>query len=204
MAAMEDGEIPRPVQKVTLTPWGLCVAVLLGPAALVWIVRGAAFAAQCEPGPGLCAGMPIGAGMRDALFLAWMVSTDALLLIGLSIIATLAAFRACRPLLGTLSLLLLPILSPVLPMIAVLVSRYEDCPVSTDGIGSCVLWGASMGMSFHTAAIARDFVYGIVPYTFALTVMLGLLGFFFARPRAPAPPHPMEQMRRMTSHEDFQ
>ena len=198
MAAMVDEEIPKPVQKVTLTPWGLCVTVLLGPALLVWIVRGAAFAAQCEPGPGLCAGMPIGAGLRDALLLAWMVSTDALLLIGLSILATLAAFRACRPLLGTLSLLLLPILSPVLPMIAVLVSRYEDCPVSTDGIGSCVLWGASMGMSFHTAAIARDFVYGIVPYTFALTVMLGLLGFFFARPRAPAPPHPMEQMRRMT------
>jgi hypothetical protein len=204
MAAMEDGEIPKPVQKVTLTPWALCVTVLLGPAVLVWIVRGAAFAAQCEPGPGLCAGMPIGAGLRDTLLLAWMVSTDALLLIGLSILATLAAFRACRPLLGTLSLLLLPILSPVLPMIAVLVSRYEDCPVSTDGIGSCVLWGASMGMSFHTAAIARDFVYGIVPYTFALTVMLGLLGFFFARPRAPAPPHPMEQMRRMTSREDFQ
>ena len=198
MAAMEEEEIPTPERRVTLTPWGLCAAVLLGPALLVWIVRGAAFAAQCEPGPGLCAGIPIGAGMRDVLFLAWTVSTDALLLVGLSIIATLSAFRAHRPLLGTLSMLLLPILSPVLPMIAVLVSRYEDCPVSTDGIGSCVLWGASMGMSFHTAAIARDFVYGIVPYTFALTVMLGLLGFFFARPRAPALPHPMEQMRRMT------
>ena len=195
---MEDGELPRSAQEVSLTPWGVCVAVLLGPAVLVWMVRGAAYALQCEPGPGLCAGMPIGAGLRDALSLAWAVSTDALLLVGLSIIATLAAFRAHRPLLGTLSLLLLPILSPVLPMIAVFVSRYEDCPVSTDGIGSCMLWGASMGMSFHTAAIARDFVYGIVPYTFSLTVMLGLLGFFFARPRAPAPPHPMEQMRRMT------
>jgi len=198
---MESGDLPKPESRVSLTPWALCVTVLLGPALLVWIVRGVAFAAQCQPGPALCRGLPIGAGLRDSLTLSWMVSTNTTLLVGLSLIATFAAFRACRPLLGTLSLLLLPILSPVLPMIAVLVSRYEDCPVSTDGIGSCMLWGASMGMSFHTAAIARDFVYGIVPYTFALTVMLGLVGFFFARPRAPAPPPPMEQMRRMT--DDF-
>jgi len=199
---MEDGELPKPAARVTLTPWALCVTVLLGPAALVWIVRGVAFAAQCNPGPDACHGMPIGAGLRDALALSWSVSTSATLLIGLSLIATFAAFRACRPLLGTLSILLLPILSPVLPMIAVLVSRYDDCPVSTDAIGSCQLWGASMGMSFHSAAMARDFVYGVVPYTFALTVMLGLLGFFFARPKAPPPPHPMEQMRRMTGDFD--
>jgi hypothetical protein len=35
-----------------------------------------------------------------------------------------------------------------------------------------------------------------------LTVMLGLLGFFFARPRPPAPPPPMEQLRRMTHDEE--
>jgi len=188
----------KPAARVSLTPWALCVAVLLGPAALVWVVRAIAFALQCAPGPEPCRGIPIGAGLRDALALSWDVSTSTTLLIGLSLIATLAAFRAYRPLLGTLSLLLLPILSPVLPMIAVLVSRYDDCPVSTDAIGSCQLWGASMGMSFHSAAMARDFVYGVVPYTFALTVMLGLLGFFFAHPKAPPPPPPMEQLRRMT------
>jgi hypothetical protein len=195
---MDDGELPQAAPRASLTPWAVCIAVLLGPALLVWIVRAVAFAAQCEPGPGPCHGMPLGAGLRDALSLSWAVSTSTTILVGVSILATLFAFRAHRPLLGTLSLLLLPIVSPVLPMIAVLISRYEDCPVSTDGIGSCQLWGASMGMSFHTAAIARDFVYGVVPYTFALAVMLGLLGFFFARPRQPAPPHPMEQMRRMT------
>jgi hypothetical protein len=184
-------------------PWTLCVVVLLGPSLLVWAVRAFAFAVQCDPGPAPCHGLPLGAGLRDALALSWSVSTSTLLVVGLSIVATLVAFRACRPLLGMISMLLLPILSPVLPMIAVLVSRYEDCPVSTDGIGSCELWGASMGMSFHNAAIARDFVYGIVPYTFALAVMLGLLGFFFARPRTASPLHPMQQMRRMTGDDEF-
>jgi hypothetical protein len=198
---MEE-DLPQSVGRPSLTPWAISVAVLLGPAALVWIVRSVAYAAQCAPGPETCHGMMLGAGLRDALALSWMVSTNTLFLIGLSIFATLAAFRAYKPLLGTLTLLLLPILSLVLPMIAVLVSKYEDCPVSTDAIGSCSLWGASMGMSFHNAALARDIVYGIVPYTFALTVMLGLLGFFFARPRPPAPPTPMEQLRRMTHHEE--
>jgi hypothetical protein len=147
--------------------------------------------------------MPLGGGLRDTLELAWAVSTHTWFLIGVSIIATLAAFRSYRPMLGTLTLFLLPILSLVLPMLAVLVSRWEDCPVSTDGIGSCQLWGAAMGMSFHTAAQARDIVYGIVPYTFSLTVMLGLLGFFFARPRYVPPPHPMAHMRRFED-EDYQ
>jgi hypothetical protein len=195
---MDEDDQPRPHVRPTLTPWAISVAVLLGPAALVWIVRAVGYAAQCAPGPALCHGMPLGAGLRDALSLSWAVSLNTWFLIGLSIFATLAAFRAYRPMLGTLTLLLLPILSLVLPMIAVLVSRYEDCPVSSDGIGSCMLWGAAMGMSFHNAAMARDLVYGIVPYTFALTVMLGLLGFFFAHPKPPAPPTPMEQMRRMT------
>lgn len=182
-------------QRASLTPWGICVAILLGPALLVWIVRAIAFAAGCTPGPGACHGIPLGAGLRDALMLNWAVSTSALFLVGLSLIATLAAFRACRPMLGTLTMLLLPILAPLLPMLAVLLSRYDDCPISTDGIGSCTLWGASMGMSFHNAPIARDLVYGIVPYTFALTVMLGIIGFFFARPRRPPPPDAMTQMR---------
>ena len=176
--------------------WGLCVALLLGPALLVWTVRTAAYAAQCEPGPYACSGMLLGGGLRDALELAWSIDTSVTMLIGVSILATLAAFRARKPILGTLSLLLLPILSPVLPMLAVLSAKYPDCPISTDGIGSCELWGAQMGMSFHTAASVPDIIYGITPYTFALTLMLGLLGWFFARPKEPAPPHAMAQMRR--------
>lgn len=181
--------------KPSLTPWAICVTVLMGPAILVWVVRAVAYAAQCDPGPAPCHGMPLGAGLRDTLELAWAVSTNTWFLISLSIIATLSAFRAYRPMLGTLTLFFLPILSLVAPVLAVLVSRWDDCPVSTDGIGSCQLWGAAMGMSFHNAAVARDIVFGIFPYTFALTVMLGVLGFCFARPRHVPPPHPMAHMR---------
>ncbi|GAA0567187.1 hypothetical protein [Rhizomicrobium electricum] len=182
-------------RRASLRPWALVVAVLLGPSILVWTVRLTALFAGCTPGPGRCHGMALGAGFRDALGLAWAISTSPLLLMGLALAATLLAFRACRPLLGTLSLLALPILTPMLPIVAVLVSRYDGCAVSTDALGSCQLWGAGMGMSFHNAAIARDVVYSIVPYTFALAVMLGILGFFFARPKAAPAPHPMAQMR---------
>jgi len=167
----------------------------------VWFVRIAALAAGCAPGPARCHGLSIGAGLRDALNLSWAVANNSLFLIGVSILATLLAFRAWRPMLGTLTLLVLPVLSLLLPLLAVLASRYGDCPVSTDGIGSCQLWGASMGMSFHNAAVARDAIYNVVPYTFALTVMLGVLGFFFARPKAPPPVHPMAHMQRHTGED---
>lgn len=180
----------------TLTPWALCLAVLLGPAMLVWFVRVVALAAGCAPGPGLCRGLPLGAGLRDTLTLSWAVCNNTAFLIGVSILATLLAFRACRPMLGTLTLLTLPVASLLLPLLAVYVTRYGDCPVSTDGIGSCLLWGASMGMSFHNAAVARDIVYNVLPYTFSLTVMMGVLGFVFARPKAAPPPHPMAHMQR--------
>ena len=170
-----------------LTVWGVCVTILLGPALLVWIVRAAAFGAQCAPGPDLCQGMLLGAGLRDTLSLAWLVGTDAFVLIAVSLVATLAAFVAHRPLLGTLSMLLLPILAPVLPMLAVYTSKYDGCPISTDGIGSCTLWGAQMGMSFHTAASVPDMVYGLADFSFALAVVLGILGWCFARPRPKAP-----------------
>jgi hypothetical protein len=174
-------------RRAALTVWGVCVTLLLGPALLVWIVRGVALGAQCAPGPELCRGMMLGGGLHDTLSLAWIIGTNAFFLIGLSLVATLAAFVAHRPLLGTLSMLLLPILAPVLPMFAVYISKYDGCPVSNDGIGSCTLWGAQMGMSFHTAASVPDMIYGIADFSFALAVVLGILGWFFARPRPKAP-----------------
>ena len=184
------------LKRTALTIWGVCVSLLLGPSLLVWIVRGAALAMQCQPGPQLCRGMMLGGGLRDALMLAWGVSTNTFFLIAVSIAATLAAFVARRPLVGTLSLLLLPILALVLPMLAVLTARHDDCAVNNDGIGNCTLWGAPMGMSFHTAASVPDIIYGLMPFSFSLTLMLGLLGWFFARPREYQPPtHLGAQMR---------
>jgi len=196
---MDEINAPR---TPTLTPWALCVTVLLGPAVLVWAVRLAALFAGCAPGPDVCHGIAFGAGLRDALALNWVVDTSGLLLIGLSLAATLLAFRAYRPLLGTLTMSVMPILAPMLPILAVLASRYDGCAVSNDAIGSCQLWGASMGMSFHNAAIARDVVYAIVPYTFALAAMLGVLGFCFARPKAPPEPHAMAQMRHQVGDDE--
>jgi hypothetical protein len=178
-----------------LTICGVCVALLLGPSLLVWSVLAVGYTAHCPPGPGLCHGMTLGGGLRDTLTLAWGISTDPLLLIAISIAATLAGFFARRPLLGTMSLLLLPILALVLPTLAVYNAKYVDCPVSSDGIGSCTLWGAQMGMSFHTAASVPDIIYGITPYSFSLTLMLGLLGWFFARPRLRPPNHAVAQMQ---------
>jgi hypothetical protein len=199
---MEQGHSSR---TASLTPWALCVAVMLAPALLVWIVRLTAFFLGCAPGPGLCRGLPLGAGLRDALNLSWVIATSPFLLGALGLLAMFLAFRICRPLMGTLSLLLLPILSPILPILAVLLSRYEGCAVSSDGLGSCQLWGAAMGMSFHNAAIARDVAIAIFPYTFSLTVMLGLLGFFFARPKPSPDAHPMAQMRhRLGDDEDLE
>ena len=193
MVELEQTSKSKPT---ALTIWGVCICLLLGPSLLVWIVRGAAYALQCEPGPALCYGMTLGGGLRDALALAWVVSTNTLFLIAVSVVAALAAFYARRPLVGTLSLLLLPILALVLPLIAVLTARHNDCAVNSDGIGSCMLWGAQMGMSFHTAAGVPDIIYGLMPYSFSLTLMLGLLGWFFTRPREhQPPPHLSAQMR---------
>ena len=192
-------------RRMALTVWAVSVAILLGPSLLVWIVRGVGFAAGCEPGPGLCRGMALGGGLGDTLTLAWSVATNLLLLVVLSLAATLSAFCARRPMLGTLSLLLLPILSLLLPMMAVYTAKYDDCPVSADGIGSCTLWGATMGMSFHTAASAADLIFAITPYCFSLAVMLGLIGWFFARPKPVEPRNHMDlQMRPIGEDIDFQ
>ncbi len=198
---MEQNRRPLP----SLKPWALIVAVMIGPAVLVWTVRLTALFAGCAPGPGLCRGMPLGAGLRDALNLSWVISSNSLLLVGLSLAATLFAFRACRPLAGTLSLLGLPILAPMLSILAVLSARYSGCVVSSEVLSGCQLWGADMGLSLHDATVARDVVYGVVPYTFALTVMLGVLGFCFARPKAPPEPPPMARMRHnLGDDQDFE
>ncbi len=182
---------------MALTLWGVCVVLLLGPSALVWLVRTIAFAGQCAPGPDACHGMTLGGGLHDALVLAWGVATNTLFLITVAVVGTLAAFFARRPLMGTLSLLLLPILALVLPTLAVFTTKYDGCPISSDGIGNCTLWGAQMGMSLHTAANVPDVIFAVTPYSFALTAVLGVLGFFFARPRAPRQTaHAAQQMRQ--------
>jgi hypothetical protein len=193
---MEGQEFTREKPPVALIVWALCIAVLLGPSALVWIVRGVGFAAQCAPGPDPCRGIALGGGLRDALSLAWAIGTDVLLMMVLALIASVACFAARRPLAGAVCLVLLPIVTPVLPMLAVFVSRYDGCEINPDGIGTCILWGARMGRSFHTAATIPDMIYGFVPYSFALALMVSLLGWFLARPKPQPSVHATARIRR--------
>jgi hypothetical protein len=193
---MQGEQTTRDRPPVALIVWALCVAVLLGPSLLVWVIRGVGFAAQCAPGADPCRGMLLGGGLRDALSLAWGVGTDILLTIVLAAIAGIACFAARRPIAGALCLVFLPILPAVLPMLAVFVSKYDGCEINPDGIGTCVLWGARMGRSFHTAATVPDMIYGVVPYSLALALMISVLGWFLSRPKPPPPTHATARVRR--------
>lgn len=196
MRRMQGPDFEQEKPQVALIVWALCVTVLIGPSLLVWLIRGVGLAAQCAPGPDLCHGMELGGGLRDTLSLAWGVGTDILLLIVLAVIASVACFAARRPLAGAMSLILLPLLAPVLPMLAVLASRYDGCQINPDGIGTCTLWGARMGKSFHIAATIPDMIYGFVPYSLALALMVSLIGWFLTRPKPTPPMHATARIRR--------
>ncbi|MEI9995777.1 MAG: hypothetical protein WDM91_14370 [Rhizomicrobium sp.] len=166
--------------------WLACLTLVLGPSLLAWSVRGVALAARCAPGPDVCRGLALGGGLRDALDLAWIVNGDTMVLVGVALLAAIACLFAHRPLLAAFTLLLLPLAGLMLPMAVVHSALYPGCSVSEAGIGDCTLWGAQMGMSFHTAASVPWLIYGFVPYSFALALMLGAIGWFLLRVRPAA------------------
>lgn len=184
MEPYEDDEdvAPPPRHSLALCAWGLCAAVLLGPSVLVWFVRGTAFAMGCMPGPDLCRGMTLGGGLRDTLDLAWLISLNGLFALAIAFAAAVIALILRRPLLAALSPLVLPLAALAFPTLAVFASTYSGCQVNEDGIGDCTLWGAHMGMTFHHAAQASQTIYDVVPYCFALALMVGFIGFLFFRP----------------------
>jgi len=173
--------------------WVACIAILIGPAAMAWIVRLVALGAQCAPGPQLCRGMALGGGLRDALALAWAINSNSLLLLSIAFVATIACLFARRPLRAALTFLLLPLAALIVPMALVFTAMFPGCTVSEAGVGSCTLWGAEMGMSFHTAAGVQWQIYSFVPYSFSIALMLGVIGLFLMRTRplghATANPH---------------
>jgi hypothetical protein len=195
---MDEQEIVAKDKNSAMVVWGVCVTLLLGPALLAWVVRGGPAVMACAPGPGTCQDMTFGGGLRDTLALAWIIPTNTFLLITLSLTATMAAFCDRRPMLGTLSFFFLPLLSLALPTLVVYLSMYDGCEVNSDGVGNCMLWGARMGRSFHSAALGIDLIIALAPYLTALTVMLGILGWFFAHPRHRPKPrvHTSMEMRQ--------
>src|SRR5262249_41705032 len=191
-----EGEPKR--RNPALLLWAAATAVLIGPAVLVWIIRAVGYVEACPPGPALCRGMPLGFGLRDALALAWALPTNSLLMLVVAVAATIAGLFARRPLLAAGGLLILPVAALALPMLAVASAKYDGCTVDESGVGDCMLWGANMGMSFHTAAQAAGVVFDFFPYSFALSLVLGLLGWFFSQPRpARSHAHAMARARRL-------
>ncbi len=173
-----------PKRRTAITIWAAVVLATIGPALLALVVRAVAFAYRCTPSPQPCHGLALGGGLHDTLNLAWAVGFDTLLIVLAGIVAAVAALSARKPLLGGLSAFALPLAALGLPTFAVYVSTYDGCAVNEAGVGSCLLWGSKMGMSFHNAAMAPWLLYEIMPYSFAAAVMLGLIGWAFCREKA--------------------
>lgn len=179
-------ETEQPVQgpRMPMRVWLLCAAILLGPSILVWAIRGIALAFSCMPGMGTCHGFSLGGALRLALNAAWFVGDNTFVALMIGFAASIAALFARRPLLAGLSVLLLPLGALMLPKYAVAMSTYNGCPVNDAGVGDCLLWGSHMGMSFHRAALVPGLIYDVFPYSFALAMMVGVIGFIFCRRRA--------------------
>src|SRR5436190_4939781 len=108
-------EAPRKPRRALIV-WFVSCALLLAPSLLVWGVRGTAYAMQCAPGPELCHGMTLGAGLRDALALAWALPINFLLLLIIAFTAAIAAVCSRRVVLGPITLISVPIIALLLPM----------------------------------------------------------------------------------------
>lgn len=179
----EQAEVePRPKRRALLA-WMLCAVVLIGPSLLVWLVRGVAFAYQCDPGPAPCHGMTLGGGLRDTLNLAWFAGANTTLTLAIALIAAIAGLMERRPLMAALSMLVLPLAALMLPTLAVSSASYRGCQINEAGVGDCALWGANMGMSFHRAAMAPWLIDDFMPYAVSLALMLGIIGYLFLRPK---------------------
>lgn len=171
---------PRPRRRALLA-WILCTIVLIGPSLLVWLVRGVAYAYQCAPGPEPCHGMTLGGGLRDTLDLAWFAASNTTLSLAIALIAAIAGLMERRPILGALSMLVLPLAALWVPTLAVSSAAYNGCHINEAGVGDCALWGANMGMAFHQAAQTPWLIDDFMPYAVSLALMLGVLGFLFFR-----------------------
>lgn len=178
-----EGDAAPPKQSRAMGVWWLCAALLLGPSLLVWTVRLIALAMHCAPGPLPCRGISIGDGFQDTLDLAWFIGANAAACLAVGFVAAIAALKLRRPAMAGISVLLLPPAALVLPTLAVFTTLYNGCEINDAAVGSCAVWGAAMGMTFHRAAMAPWIIYGIVPYAFALALMIGAIGFLFFRPR---------------------
>jgi hypothetical protein len=183
-----EGEPVAEGRPRALSAWWLCASLLVGPSVLVWLVRLAALGMGCAPGPDVCRKLAVGAGFHDALDLAWIIGSSSAVSLSIAFAAAIIALALRKPLMASLSLMIMPLAALVLPTLAVYTARYDGCAANEAGVGDCVLWGDRMGMSFHHAAMAPWIIYSIVPYSFTLALMIGAVGILFFR-KPPEPFH---------------
>jgi hypothetical protein len=161
--------------------WLVFLALLLVPALAAWVVRLIGFAFSCSPEASDCLSQPfdgmMGAALKGTLDLAWLVSINTVVMLGLALIASIAAIIALRPVSAAATMLLAPLASLVLPKLLVNATAYNGCAVNVDGLGDCKVWGEGMGMAFHHAAFARQLFYAETPIVVAGALVVGLLGW---------------------------
>ncbi|MGQ0741336.1 MAG: hypothetical protein ACT4OG_03445 [Alphaproteobacteria bacterium] len=160
--------------------WIAGLAILLAPAIAAWALRGIGFILQCDPAAASCLGEPfdtvLAAALRGSLDLAWFVSTTVPLALGIVFLAAMAAIIALRPVSAGLTVLIAPLAVLLLPILLINATRYDGCQINADGLGECTVWGQPMGMSFHSAEIAPQFIYTYAPLAVSGAVVIGLLG----------------------------
>lgn len=182
ITGMQQNENTSSIKRIAVWVWAVSSFLLVGPSLLGWLVRLISSAAMCAPGPAPCTVVPFGGILQILLSVSWTMTGSSVVVLMLSLIATLGLFVQHRPMEGTISFFLLPIFALALPMLLVFVSKYDGCAINADNVGSCVLWGNAMGGSFHAAATVQRRLYDLMPHLAGFTVMLGLMGWFFARP----------------------
>lgn len=186
MAFAAPAFVEQPVKKngvaaVGTRIWLAGLALLLVPALAAWVVRLIGFAFSCAPKSSGCLSSPfdgmMGAALKGTLDLAWMVSTNAAVMLGLAFIASFAAIVALRPLSAALTMFFAPLASLLLPKLLVNITAYNGCAVNADALGDCKVWGESMGKAFHNAAFASQLFYAYTPIMVAGALVVGLLGW---------------------------
>ncbi len=178
----DDADSPRAgVRSVATAIWGFALAILLIPAIAAWAMRGAAFAFSCAPSAVSCLRPPysvlMGSAFKGLLDLSWLMGATPPLTLGLAAFAALATVFALRPVLAALTLLLGPLTALLLPIALVGQTAYDGCAVNENNAGDCVLWGQSMGDSFHMAATAPELISGYMPFAIAGALVAGLVGW---------------------------
>lgn len=135
-----------------LVAWltALAVAGALLPAGLGWVVLGLGAILGCPTEAPGCAGLPLGPWLKWSLDWAWLWAVGG------------AAFPAIAVLIGGMIRVRfwmvflaagLPPLAWLLPMTVVMQAAHAACMVNEGGVGDCVVWGTSMGMTFHAAPV---------------------------------------------------